>query len=79
MERKTPRFKKSHVNYSELLHLARAGVIFVSWSFETALIFGAYHETYQIQDHNGILVGTNDEGENVSLNREQFVSMVYGK
>ena len=42
MERKTPRFKKSHVNYSELLHLARAGVIFVSWSFETALIFGAY-------------------------------------
>lgn len=35
----------------------------------------AVHETYQIQDHNGILVGTNDEGENVSLNREQFVSM----
>ena len=44
MERKTPRFKKSHVNYSELLHLARAGVIFVSWSFETALIFGAYEQ-----------------------------------
>ena len=48
MERKTPRFKKSHVNYSELLHLARAGVIFVSWSFETALIFGAYVSLYEI-------------------------------
>ena len=30
------------MNYSELLHLARAGVIFVRWSFGTALIFGAY-------------------------------------
>ena len=30
------------MNYSELLHLARAGVIFVRWLLRTALIFGAY-------------------------------------
>ena len=25
----------THVNYSELLHLAKAGVIFVRWRFKT--------------------------------------------
>ena len=35
------------MNYSELLHLARAGVIFVRWSLRTALIFGAYEIAMQ--------------------------------
>lgn len=38
LEWKTPTSQKSHVNDSELLHLARAGIIFKC----TVLLFGAY-------------------------------------
>ena len=41
------------MNYSELLHLARAGVIFVRWLLRTALIFGAYAITVKEGEYYG--------------------------